>query len=158
MDCSPPGSSVHGDGPSKNTGVVCHALLQGIFPIQESNGGLLHCRRILCQLSYQPHTTPHPHPPPIHCSASHLPPLPSHLPSLSIRFSPCTQLFGAFSVPGTHNHQKPPTCGPVIHQTRLEQRGMCLEAPPPSPQPLASLLAPPTLPSLCGFSESCYYT
>ena len=31
MDCSPPGSSVHGDSPGKNTGVGCHALLQGIF-------------------------------------------------------------------------------------------------------------------------------
>ena len=30
MDCSPPGSSVHGDSPGKNTGVGCHALLQGI--------------------------------------------------------------------------------------------------------------------------------
>ena len=32
MDCSPPGSLVHGDSPGKNTGVGCHALLQGIFP------------------------------------------------------------------------------------------------------------------------------
>ena len=32
---------------SKNTGVGCHALLQGIFPIQGSNAGLLHCRQIL---------------------------------------------------------------------------------------------------------------
>ena len=32
MDCSPPGSSVHGDSPGKNTGVGCHALPQGIFP------------------------------------------------------------------------------------------------------------------------------
>ena len=32
MDCSPPGSSVHGDFPGKNTGVDCYALLQGIFP------------------------------------------------------------------------------------------------------------------------------
>ena len=31
-----PGSSVHGDSPGKNTGVSCHALLQGIFPTQES--------------------------------------------------------------------------------------------------------------------------
>ena len=31
MDCSPPGSSVHGDSPGKNTGVGCHALL----PTQE---------------------------------------------------------------------------------------------------------------------------
>ena len=29
MDCSPPGSSVHRDSPGKNTGVCCHALLQG---------------------------------------------------------------------------------------------------------------------------------
>ena len=27
-DCSPPGSSVHGDSPGKNAGVGCHALLQ----------------------------------------------------------------------------------------------------------------------------------
>ena len=32
-DCSPPGSSVHG----KKTRVVCHALLQGIFPTQGLN-------------------------------------------------------------------------------------------------------------------------
>ena len=31
MDCSPLGSSVYGDSPGKNTGVVCYALLQGIF-------------------------------------------------------------------------------------------------------------------------------
>ena len=31
MDCSPPYSSVNGDSPGKNTGVGCHALLQGIF-------------------------------------------------------------------------------------------------------------------------------
>ena len=28
MDCSPPGSSLHGDSPDKNTGMGCHALLQ----------------------------------------------------------------------------------------------------------------------------------
>ena len=53
MDCSPPGSSVHGDSPGKNTGVVCHALLQGICPTQGSNPGLLPCRQILYQLSHQ---------------------------------------------------------------------------------------------------------
>ena len=42
MDCSPPGSSVHGDSAGKNTGVGCHALLQGIFPGQGSNQDLLH--------------------------------------------------------------------------------------------------------------------
>ena len=47
MDDSPPGSSVHGESPSKNTRVRCHALLlQGIFPTQGSNPGLPHCRQI----------------------------------------------------------------------------------------------------------------
>ena len=41
MDGSPPGSSVHGDSPGKNTGVGCHALLQGIFPTQGSNLSLM---------------------------------------------------------------------------------------------------------------------
>ena len=41
-----------GDFPGKDTGVGCHFLLQGIFPIQGSNPGLLHCRQILYQLSY----------------------------------------------------------------------------------------------------------
>ena len=40
-------------GKPKNTGVGSLALLQGIFPTQESNQGLLHCRQILYQLSYQ---------------------------------------------------------------------------------------------------------
>ena len=31
-------------GKPKNTGVGCHVLLQGIFPTQESNQGVLHCR------------------------------------------------------------------------------------------------------------------
>ena len=53
MDCSPPGSSVHGHSPGKNIGVGCYALLQGIFPTQGLNPGLLHGRWILYQLSYQ---------------------------------------------------------------------------------------------------------
>ena len=53
MDCSPLGSLVQGDSPGKNTGVSCHALLHPIFPSQQSNPGLLHCRQILNQLSYQ---------------------------------------------------------------------------------------------------------
>ena len=40
-------------GKPKNTGVGSLSLLQWIFPTQESNPGLLHCRRILYQLSYQ---------------------------------------------------------------------------------------------------------
>ena len=81
LDCNPPGSAVHGDSSGKNTGVICHALLQGItlqvdslpseppgktknigvgnlsflqgnFPTQELNQGLLYCRWTLYQLSY----------------------------------------------------------------------------------------------------------
>jgi len=40
-------------GKPKNTGVGSLSLLQGIFPTQESNQSLLHCRRILYQLSYE---------------------------------------------------------------------------------------------------------
>jgi len=53
MDCGPPGSSANGDSSGNNTGVGCHALLQGIFPTQGSNTGLPHCRRILYQLSHK---------------------------------------------------------------------------------------------------------
>ena len=53
MDCSLPGSSVHEDSPGKNTGVGCHFLLQGIFPTQGWNLGLLHCRQTLYWLSYK---------------------------------------------------------------------------------------------------------
>ena len=53
MDCSPPGSSVHNDSPGKNTGVGCHALLQGVFPTKGVNVGLPPCRRILHHLSHK---------------------------------------------------------------------------------------------------------
>ena len=41
------------DFKGKNTGVSRHSLLQGIFPTQESNPGLLHCRQILYPLSHE---------------------------------------------------------------------------------------------------------
>ena len=37
----------------QNAGVGRLSLLQGIFPTQESNWNLLHCRQILSQLSYK---------------------------------------------------------------------------------------------------------
>ena len=40
-------------GKPRNTGVGSLSLLQQVFPTQESNWGLLHCRRILYHLSYQ---------------------------------------------------------------------------------------------------------
>ena len=41
------------DFPVKNVEVGCHFLLQGIFPTQGLNPGLLHCRQILYWLSYK---------------------------------------------------------------------------------------------------------
>ena len=41
------------NSPDQNTGVGSLSLLQGIFPTQESNPSLPHCRRILYQLSHK---------------------------------------------------------------------------------------------------------
>ena len=41
------------DSPGRNTGVGCYSLLQGIFPTQRSNPGLLHCQQILYHLSHR---------------------------------------------------------------------------------------------------------
>ena len=51
-DYSPPGSSVHGDSPGKNTRVGCPAVLQGIFLTQGSNRHLL--RRLHWQMGSLP--------------------------------------------------------------------------------------------------------
>jgi len=40
------------DSSGQNTGVDNLSLLQGIFPTQGLNPGLLHCRQILYQLSH----------------------------------------------------------------------------------------------------------
>ena len=40
-------------GKPQKTGVGSLSFLQGVFPTQELNRGLLHCRRILYQLNYQ---------------------------------------------------------------------------------------------------------
>ena len=52
LDCSPPGSSVHGDSPGKNTGVDGHFLLQRIFPTKGLNSHLL------CLLHFQAGSLP----------------------------------------------------------------------------------------------------
>ena len=57
MDCSLPGSSVHGDSPGKNTGVGCHFLLQGIFPTPGSNLRLPHWQADSVPLSHLESTT-----------------------------------------------------------------------------------------------------
>ena len=48
----PPGLHSPWNSPGHNTGVGSLFLLQGIFPIQESNPGPPHCRRILYHLSH----------------------------------------------------------------------------------------------------------
>src|SRR5574337_1118862 len=48
-DCLP----AEPQGKPKNTGVGSLSFLQWIFPTQEWNQGLLHCRRILYQPSYK---------------------------------------------------------------------------------------------------------
>ena len=53
LNCSPPGSSVHGDSAGKNTGVVAKPSARGILPTQGWNPGLPHCRQILHHLSCQ---------------------------------------------------------------------------------------------------------
>ena len=47
MDCSPPGSSVHGILQARILELGSHSLLQGIFLTQGSNPGLLYYKRIL---------------------------------------------------------------------------------------------------------------
>ena len=53
VDCSLPGSSVHGILQARILEWETHFLLQGIFMTQELNRGLLHCRQILYRLSHQ---------------------------------------------------------------------------------------------------------
>ena len=50
VDCSPPGSSVHGILQART--LEC-SFLRGIFPTQASNLGLLHCRQILYRMSHK---------------------------------------------------------------------------------------------------------
>ena len=45
------------NSPGKNTGVGSHSLLQGFFPTQGLNPGVLHCRQILYCLSHQGNPT-----------------------------------------------------------------------------------------------------
>ena len=53
MNCRPTRLLHPWDFPGKSTGVGCHFLLQGIFPTQELNPGLRHCRQMLYPLSHQ---------------------------------------------------------------------------------------------------------
>ena len=54
MGCGPPGSSVHGIFPGKNTEVSCCFLLQDNFPTLGSNLVLLHCTSLPSELPGKP--------------------------------------------------------------------------------------------------------
>ena len=53
MDCSPPGSAVHGDSPGKNSRVGLPWPPPRDLPNQGSNPRLPHCRQIVYHLSHQ---------------------------------------------------------------------------------------------------------
>ena len=59
------------NSPGKSTGVGCNSTLQGIFPTQGLNLGLLHCRQILYHLSHQGN--------PLYSSSLFLPSPPPHV-------------------------------------------------------------------------------
>ena len=52
MDCSPPGSSVHGILQARKLEWAAMLSSRGLFPTQGSNSHLLHCRQILYPLSH----------------------------------------------------------------------------------------------------------
>ena len=53
MDCSLPGSFIHGILQARLLEWVAISFSRGSFLTQESNAGLLHCRQILYRLSYE---------------------------------------------------------------------------------------------------------
>ena len=69
------------NSPGQNTGVGSRSFPQGIFPLQGSNPGLLHCRQSLYHLSHQKKGT---------CSCF------IYLPELLLRVTPCPRL----TIPG----------------------------------------------------------
>ena len=73
VDYSPPGGSVHGLLQEKNTGVGCHAHLQGIFPTQGSSQHLLR---------------------PLHWQAGSLPVTPGGKPGHGDNLNVCQQMDG----------------------------------------------------------------
>ena len=113
MDCSLSGSSVHGDSPGRHTGVGCHALLQGIFPTQELNPGLPHCRQILYCLSLQGSPTK------VYVS-------PKEREGTVSRTTVCVAVGeGCFLQPNTHQPHSPPARSGLLSQPAFRgQRGL----------------------------------
>ena len=124
-------------GKPKNTRMCSLSLLQGIFPTQESNQGLLHCRQILYQLSYQGSPLA-----PIVMHLSH--PLDICLPLLTVQFSSvaqsCLTLCDPMnlSTPGLPvRHQLPESAQTHVHRVSdAIQPSHPLSSPsPPAPSP-----------------------
>ena len=65
MDCSQPDSSVHGILQARILQWVAISFSRGIFPTQEPNPGILHCKQILYHLSLWGSPKPHY---PAHCN------------------------------------------------------------------------------------------
>ena len=91
-------------GKPKDTGVGSLSLLQRIFPTQESNWGLLHCRQILYQLSYEgsPSTC--------QCRKQRFSPWSRKIPRAVEQLNLCAL------EPWSCNYLKPCTLEPVIHK------------------------------------------
>ena len=115
-DCNPPGSSVL---PGKNTGVGCHFLLQGIFPIQGSN---------LCLLCL------------LHWQVGYLPPGPPRKPQSTTmvidklenqqrnktnKTDSQTSLFSSWMLDCSHHH--PPAAILSFHLSIKLEKSVCLE-------------------------------
>ena len=107
MDCSLPGSCLW-NSPGTNTRVSCHSLLQGIFPNQGSNPGLL------IHSSTHPSSSHHlltPYPP----TYSSIPPS-NHPPTHPSIHPPPSTLSPIYHPPTTHHSiTHPPTNPPFIH-------------------------------------------
>ena len=134
MDCSPPGSSVHGDSPGKNTGVGFHALLQGIFSTQGWNPGLL------CLLHWQAGSLPLAHLGSLCCVCTSAQPRPGCL---------CEMTQGIFSYFPTHTHTLTWKDGPRGNPDGLQAAALsegALQAAPAWLLSLSLLSRPVTLP------------
>ena len=91
IDCSPPGSSVHGILWARVLEWVVIPFSRGIFPTQGLDLGLPHCRRILYHLSHQGNPLGRSFSRLIFSPLSLLSPLPdeNHPHSFFCRFRPC---------------------------------------------------------------------
>ena len=88
MDCSLPGSPVHGILQARILEWVAISFSREIFPIQGSNPGLPHCKQILYHLSHQES--------------------PSTALKVKVKSLSCVRLF---ATPWTKVHQAPPSMG-----------------------------------------------